>query len=357
MNTNTNPSWAAGDRSNSPTNIGLSCSDVKLRLKRRWHETLQLFGIDSQYLTGRHCPCPVNGCGGKDRFRFDNKGGDGTFFCNNCGAGDGIKLLTLCLGKPVGEVLHLLTDYLSGTTPQTLWYPPGSVVIDRRLTDIENSNRRNRDRVQRIWRGTEKLDVPTLDPVHAYLTVTRKLALSNIPDVLRLAKWLEYWDGARVLDKFPAMVAPVTNIAGEMVTVHCTYLTKNGQKASVPSPKKLMPPSTRGATMGAAIKLFPAGRVLGVAEGIETALACYLSTNIETWATVSANGMARLQIPEIVEEVIIFADNDLSGTGQRAAYALAERLLSEGKQTKVLVPPKPGTDWADIYIARQGGSH
>lgn len=44
------------------------------------------------YLTGRHGPCPV--CrAGRDRFRFDDKEGRGTWICNQCGAGNGIDLL------------------------------------------------------------------------------------------------------------------------------------------------------------------------------------------------------------------------------------------------------------------------
>lgn len=40
---------------------------------------------------GKHGACPH--CGGKDRFRFDNKNGRGTWFCNNCGHGDGLDLV------------------------------------------------------------------------------------------------------------------------------------------------------------------------------------------------------------------------------------------------------------------------
>ncbi len=42
--------------------------------------------------TNQHGPCPV--CGGKDRFRFDDKRGRGTWFCNYCGHGDGLDLVS-----------------------------------------------------------------------------------------------------------------------------------------------------------------------------------------------------------------------------------------------------------------------
>ena len=39
----------------------------------------------------QHRPCPM--LWWRDRFRFDDKGGRGTWICSNCGAGDGIELV------------------------------------------------------------------------------------------------------------------------------------------------------------------------------------------------------------------------------------------------------------------------
>ena len=39
----------------------------------RWPNILAHFGVAEKFLTGKHGPCPI--CGGKDRFRFDNKEG------------------------------------------------------------------------------------------------------------------------------------------------------------------------------------------------------------------------------------------------------------------------------------------
>ncbi|HIH3683773.1 TPA: primase-helicase zinc-binding domain-containing protein, partial [Escherichia coli] len=49
-----------------------------------------------QVLKNRHQPCPV--CGGSDRFRFDDREGRGTWYCNQCGAGDGLKLVEKVFG-------------------------------------------------------------------------------------------------------------------------------------------------------------------------------------------------------------------------------------------------------------------
>jgi len=65
------------------------------RARGRWPEILYRCGIDRRYLRNRHGPCPL--CGGKDRFRFDDQHGSGSYFCNQCGAskgnGAGIRLL------------------------------------------------------------------------------------------------------------------------------------------------------------------------------------------------------------------------------------------------------------------------
>lgn len=73
----------------------LSRSSLREPAKDHWREILAEADIDASYLDGKHHPCP--GCGGTDRFRFDNLGGYGTFICGGGGektmAGDGFSLL------------------------------------------------------------------------------------------------------------------------------------------------------------------------------------------------------------------------------------------------------------------------
>jgi putative DNA primase/helicase len=161
--------------------------------------------------------------------------------------------------------------------------------------------------------------------------------------VLRLHPGLAYRDGGEVLGRFPALMALVTGPDGKGVTLHRTYL-QDSRKAPVPSPKKLMPGKP---IKGAAIRLHPAGDVLGVAEGIETALAARQLFNVPTWSCISAAGIESFIPPKEVRKVIIFGDNDVSGTGQAAAWALAKRLIAAGMPVEVRLPKQIGTDWAD----------
>ena len=53
----------------------------------RWPDLLaQLAGLTSDQLTDKHQPCPL--CDGDDRYRFDDKDGTGSWFCNQCGGKD-----------------------------------------------------------------------------------------------------------------------------------------------------------------------------------------------------------------------------------------------------------------------------
>jgi putative DNA primase/helicase len=61
------------------------------RARHRWREILPQLGIETRFLTNKHGPCPL--CGGRDRFRFDDKDGSGSYYCNRCGPGAGVILV------------------------------------------------------------------------------------------------------------------------------------------------------------------------------------------------------------------------------------------------------------------------
>jgi hypothetical protein len=154
------------------------------------------------------------------------------------------------------------------------------------------------------------------------------------------------------------MVALVTDPDGRPVTVHRTYLAPDGHKAPVPAPKKLMGyPGSRLA--GGAIRLSSPGPILGVAEGIETALAVHLRTGMPVWSAISAGLLARMEPPAETSLVVVWADRDRSGAGEAAALLLRKRLIGRGISVAVHLPPGPipstakGIDWADVWCGQQ----
>lgn len=91
---------------------GMKVSQAVKAARGHWAQILPALGVN--ILKNRHQPCPV--CGGKDRFRFDDQEGRGTWFCNQCGAGDGLALVTKALNVDISEAadrIHGLTHDLS----------------------------------------------------------------------------------------------------------------------------------------------------------------------------------------------------------------------------------------------------
>jgi len=314
-----------------------------------WPGLLERLGVAGTVVNRRNQPCP--GCGGEDRFQFTDKYGDGNYICRGCGAGDGFKLLELCLGWKFSEALKAVEELLGtlGEGPK----PPRS----------EPSVERMRKLAKSIWQ--EARPIAPDDAVARYLAgrgivmahylAGRGLVMAEYPRVLRMHPALGFYvkseadKRARRVGDYPAMLAAVQGPDGHAVTIHRTYLA-NGAKAPVPEPKKLL----NAGIAGAAVRLFEPGEELALTEGIETALAVHLRTGKPVWAALSAANLEKVWVPEAVTRVGIYADNDASYTGQAAAYALARRLrhARPPREVAVYVPRQPDTDWADVLLER-----
>jgi putative DNA primase/helicase len=145
---------------------------------------------------------------------------------------------------------------------------------------------------------------------------------------------LRYYRGGR------AMVALMTDaITGEPCGIHRTFLDRDGRKVD----RRML-----GRAGGALVRLSADEDVitgLAIAEGIETALAAPYRP---IWATLSANTMERFQVLSGIEALTIFADNDVSGAGQRAAQSCAERWHAAGREVTVRMLDVAGLDYADL---------
>ena len=219
------------------------------------------------------------------------------------------------------------------------------------------------DAIQTGWRDTIPFSWkdPEARPMARYLK-SRALAV-KVPGMvrdLRFARSVPYRDEGKVLGIYPAMVAAVRDVKGNLVTLHRTFLTEEGRKAAVSAPKKLLPMPEDRTVNGAAIRFGEPQNVLALAEGIETALSVAVATGLACWSCISAGGMERVEIPDRVRVVFVFADKDRSGTGERAAGALAKRLAQSGRTVCVLVPTgeipddAKGIDWNDVL--KDGGA-
>jgi phage/plasmid primase-like uncharacterized protein len=196
----------------------------------------------------------------------------------------------------------------------------------------------------RIW--TECVPLVPGDPVTLYLKARGFAGLWPLPACLRLHRGLPYWHEGQELGAFPAMVAPVVAPDGRIVALHRTYLTRDGRKAEVPTVRKLT--GAAGPLAGACIPLFkPTQGGIGIAEGIETALAAHCGSGMPTVASYCAGNLAAWQWPAGLSRLVIFADAD--PTGRDSADRLWARAVAAGLRADVLAPTDDGADWCDVW--------
>ena len=148
------------------------------------------------------------------------------------------------------------------------------------------------------------------------------------------------------------MVALMQAPDGRATMVHTTFLNSDGRKANIDQPRLMMPGCI---AEGAAVRLAPHGSDLGIAEGIETALAATAVSGIPCWAALNEVCL-RKWLPPAVERVVIFGDNDANYVGQAAAFHLARKIRSSkgAPAVEVRIPPQIGTDWNDVIRIREG---
>ena len=304
-------------------------SEIKEAAKGRWGEILPALGVSIEALTGEHLPCP--GCGGIDRFRFDDIEGRGTWICSQGNgqeiAGDGFDLLKHVHGwdfatavKQVGHKLglnHLLKKY----------DPPRRPTISEKIFSEAT---------------------PDNGRIAAYLK-SRGLR-GSVPEELRLHPRLNYYEAQKNVGTYPAMVAPVMDVSGAVIGVHTTYLsTENPGRADIKQAKKM-----QGAVKGGSVRLSEATENLRITEGIETGVAVLEALGGSVWVALSAGGIDALVLPPCVKNVEIWADNDINETGQKAAEKAARRWTDEGLTVRVIMPSPPcqgrkSRDWLDVY--------
>lgn len=299
--------------------------EIRDQARNKWGSILQHFGVDPKLLTGRHGPCPV--CGGRDRFRFDNKEGRGSFYCSGaCGSGDGMKLVLLKTGLDFADAAKQIRDHLGEFTEAKPKREADPAAVRREM--------------ESLWTGSAP--ITEADEGGRYLL--RRGLKGPYPRDLR------FCPSARVIghpsrNMLPAIVALVREPAGTIVNLHRTYL-ENGWKAKMNDPRRLFPGTL---PPGSAIRLGDHDGRLGAAEGIETAMAVKRDFGIMCWATLNAAMMEKFLVPAEVTELTIFGDNDPKFGGQKAAFALAHKVAVKPSAplVDVRIPPIVGNDWAD----------
>jgi putative DNA primase/helicase len=302
----------------------------------RWHGILTSLGMSASHLSKKHGPCPF--CGGKDRFRFLDTNGSGTWICNQCGHGDGFALVKRFRNVEFREALDLIRPLVDGLPQQA------------------SSNRSARPGAPTAEQKQQREAIWAMGrPVHADDAVSRYLKYRLAPIYRRTGgpplRSMTQELRTVLCDDGAIMLARVQSPSGAEITLHRTYLTLEGRLVDAMQSRKMMPGPVPA---GGAVRLLPVDerKPLGIAEGIETALSAALLFGVPCWAALNAGGMSSWKCPSEVSEVWIFGDNDSNGIGQKAADRLRQRCEAAATPAKVYIPQAPDTDWNDPVNAK-----
>ena len=309
--------------------------DTVERARGRWPQILRAIGIEQKFLSNKHGPCPL--CGGVDRYRFDNRDGAGTYFCNQCGPGAGIILVRKFLKCDHATACREVDKIIGEST---------STTSDTRHQAPANDSGKRRAAIERLL--AEATDRAVVD---RYLA---KRGLAVCSPALQGHRALPFYDDVKrkVLGYYPAMIAPILGHDGSLQSAIRIY------DAALTPRKKMLPPVDT--IRGGAVRLFePGNGVLAVTEGVETGLAVREMFRHPVWATLSDNGLMSFEPPASVNVLHIFGDHDASYVGQAAAYALAKKTYAGAKKEgrtitiEVWIPEIADTDWLDVLNARK----
>jgi putative DNA primase/helicase len=286
---------------------------VTAKAEGRWRDILSMVGIDQKFLTKKNGPCPM--CGGKDRFRYTDLNGKGTWVCNECGRGGGIALVMKFKSMDFKAAAKLVEPLIANAQADR---------IDSKLPDDEAYRR-----MRRAW----TLSKPIVEGSLAWRYMeSRRIAGPFPEDVLREV------DG----EAGGRMLAKVVDPQGKPVNIHRTILGEGAVKLD----RKMM---QGGVPPGSAIRLMePSEGVLGIGEGIETCYSAAKLFQVPTWALINAEGLAAFQPPPDVVRCLIFGDNDASGHGQWAAWCAARNCYRAGVLYEVHIPARVAEDWNDV---------
>lgn len=298
----------------------MNVTETVIQACGHWPHILPALGV--KVIKNRHQACPV--CGGSDRFRFDDKEGRGTWLCNQCGAGDGLKLLEKVFGVTASEAagkVNAVSGNLPPVTPEVIAAAEAETEADRKAAAAL---------AVRLMEKTR--------PASGNAYLTRK----GFPGHECVMLAATHKTGG-VTFRAGDMVVPLYDDTGALVNLQ--LINSDGLKRTLKG----------GAVKGACHTIEgkkQAGKRLWIAEGYATALTVHhLTAETVMVALSSVNllslaSLARQKHPAC--QIVLAADRDLNGNGQNKAAAAAE--ACEGV---VALPPVFG-DWNDAFMQHGG---
>jgi hypothetical protein len=301
-------------------------------------------------------------CAGRDRFAVNLT--KGKWHCRGHGGGESPITLAMHVGNLAWkEAAEMLAGEPCPTGPVRPLSEAEQAERNRQRIKMEEDRKRReaqeaayqedtREAADRVWGETVSLDNTTGADYYGSRSIPKPP--DGWPPSLRFHAALPYPGKG----KYPAIVARVDDLSGNLAAVWRTYLRADGRKADVPNARLGLGPAG-----GGAVRIGGMGHKIGLAEGVESAMGAWnlVGRKFPVWAALSTSGLVGIEMPLGVEHVYIFPDGDRPlrkkgdeyepavPAGRKAALALRTRLLNEGISCTIAAEPGPAKDYADLW--------
>ncbi|WP_421314945.1 DUF927 domain-containing protein [Aeromonas veronii] len=303
-------------------------SDVVAAACGHWPDLLAAVGIDIPR-RGKHGPCPA--CGGKDRFRLDDKAGRGTWICNQCGNGDGLDLVGKVTGRQPKEAAELIAP-LVGLSDSGLDHAAREQIHQQQQARAEQEHKQAEQQRRKAARRATSISADIKQGVSPYLErkALSGLAMPLTQRVIAVGE-LTYQPGS--------LVVPLWDEAGELVNVQ--LINTEGDKRYLPGGQK-----------AGAFHRIDGGELVAVVEGYASGLSVQVATGATVYCAMDAGNLqavaeiAHRQHPE--DRILLCGDNDEGTEGNPGKTKAEQAAAAVGGL--VALPPVAG-DWNDYHQA------
>ena len=279
-------------------------------------------GISFNQPAHQHQACPM--CGGNDRFRCDDKRGEGTWICSQCGAGNGFMLVQQYTGLDVYETNKLIAGAIG--------LDATSEVTDEQRAEWQ-SQQVKREAVEKAEKRQARID-----------------AASRAQSI---------WNNAKpAADDHPYLLRKNVSAIGlrqdssDNLIIPMHYYNPNKQQSTLVNVQTIAPDSEKlflkgGLVSGAYFTIGSAsmfsGGVILICEGYATGATVFdaMSYSLPVIVAFNAHNLIpvakaiRAQYPD--HRIIIIADDDTA-----TAIKLRDKAIADGKEPKSLVEYNAG---------------
>ncbi|MBK1721947.1 AAA family ATPase [Thiocystis violacea] len=267
-------------------------ADLPHTANGKWLDILPALGVERERLRDEHGPCP--GCGGTDRFRFDDKDGRGTWVCGGGGdrqTGDGFDLLSHALGLDKHDAYLAVAEHLGVIGSGPIIQPTPAEIAERQRQADERAARDAEDAARQQAETARKAAVICDESVAAtenpYLTRKGVAATETLRQIETdtAAKILGYHPTANGKRLTGSLLVVPLHRNGELVSLE--LIDASGTKAALKG---------KGTKTGAYWAAQPLDAIEGtviVGEGVSTALSIRMATGLPVVAALSVSNFAK----------------------------------------------------------------